>query len=108
MQPTRYSDQEIYDTLIKFKGVFIEHFQNMQAPGLCALINRLYCIFTLTEHDILEYVLKMNKRYYYRVIGPNALYPLGVKTCAAYYFKPYAFNPRLEYINELIEKYKPV
>ncbi len=41
MPPTRYSDQEIYDTLIKFKGVFIEHFQNMQAPGLCALINRL-------------------------------------------------------------------
>ena len=26
----------------------------------------------------------------------------------AYYFKPYEFKPRLEYINELIEKYKPV
>lgn len=34
----QYSDQEIYDTLIKFKDVFIEHFQYIQAPGLCVLI----------------------------------------------------------------------
>lgn len=108
MPPTRYSDQEIYDTLIKFKGVFIEHFQYIQAPGLCALINRLYCIFTLTEHDILEYVLKMNKRYYYSEINLDSDSLYGQSSNTAYYFKIYEFNPRLEYINELIEKYKPV
>jgi len=104
----QYSDQEIYDTLIKFKDVFIEHFQSMQAPGLCALINRLYCIFTLTEHDILEYVLKMNRRRYLSDLDLVwvSLYVQSSNT--AYYFKPYEFKPRLEYINELIEKYKPV
>lgn len=110
MPPTRYSDQEIYDTLIKFKALFIEHFRIKGIAGLCQLNNVLFHAHHISaaEYGVIQYALNLNKRLYYIDIESSGLYPLSAKIPSAYYFERYDFYPRLGYLHELIEKYKPL